>query len=107
MQKYGLDETSTVDWIRESVALTHMPVQPDYYFRCRVESSFPACKAFKAATLQSEDKAAKYFRRMMEAFGLECLPGTDDTLVKLGAEVGLDKDRLRKEMHSPEVEEAF
>src|SRR3989442_13564495 len=44
---------------------------------------------------------------MMEAFGLECLPATDDTLVKLGGEVGLDKDRLRKEMHSDAVEEAF
>jgi len=107
MEEYGVDERSTVDWIRESVALTHMPVQPDYYFRCRVESSFPACKAFIAAKLQSEDKAAKYFRGMMEAFGLECLPATDDTLVKLGGEIGLDKDRLRKEMHSDAVEEAF
>src|SRR3989442_13202965 len=44
---------------------------------------------------------------MMEAWGLECLPATDDTLVKVGAEVGLDKDRLRKEMHSDAVEEAF
>src|SRR2546428_40127 len=107
MVEYGVDERGTVDWILESVALTRMPVRPDYYFRCRVESSFPACKAFKAAQLQSEDKATKYFRRMMEGFGLECLSATDDTLVKLGAEVGLDKDRLRKEMHSDAVEEAF
>jgi len=107
MEENGVDERGTVDWILESVALTHMPVQPDYYFRCKVESSFPACKAFKAATLQSEDKATKYFRRMMEAFGLESLPATDDTLVKLGADAGLDKDRLRKEMHSDAVEEAF
>src|SRR3989442_7311497 len=107
MEENGVDERGTVDWILESVALTHMAVQPDYYFRCKVESSFPACKAFKAATLQSEDKATKYFRRMMEAFGLECLPAKDDTLVELGADVGLDKDRLRKEMHSDAVEEAF
>ena len=107
MEENGVDERGTIDWILESVALTHMPVQPDYYFRCKVESSFPACKAFTAAKLQSRDEATKYFRRMMEAFGLECLPATEDTLVKLGAEVGLDKDRLRKEMHSPEVEEAF
>src|SRR5438046_974333 len=107
MEKNGVDERGTVDWILESVALTHMPVQGDYYFRCQVESSFPACKAFTAAKLQSGDKATKYFRRMMEAFGLECLPATEDTLVKLGGEVGLDKERLRKEMHSPDVEEAF
>src|SRR2546430_12586823 len=107
MEKTGVDQRGTIDWILESVALTHMPVQPDYYFQCQAESSFPACKAFKAATLQSEDKATKYFRRMMEAFGLECLPATDDTLVKLGADAGLDKDRLRKDMHSPAVGEAF
>src|SRR3989441_12189852 len=84
-----------------------MLVHPDYYFRCQVKSWFPACLALKAARLQSEEKATKSFRRMMEAFGLECLPATDDTLVKLGGEVGLDKDRLRKEMHSDAVEEAF
>jgi len=97
MEENGVDERGTIDWILESVALTHMPVQPDYYFRCKVESSFPACKAFTAAKLQPGDKATKYFRRMMEAFGLECLPATEDTLVKLGGEVGLDKDRLRKD----------
>src|SRR3989442_13985087 len=103
MQEAGAAERGAVAWIPESVALPHRPVQPDYYFRCQGESPFPACKAFKAATLQSEDKAAKSSRRMMEAFGLECLPATDDTLVKLGGEVGLDKDRLRKEMHSDAV----
>src|SRR5207249_603239 len=107
MEENGVDERGTIDWILESVALTHMPVQPDYYFRCKVESSFPACKAFTAAKLQPGDKATKYFRRMMEAFGLECLPATEDTLVKLGGEVGLDKDRLRKDMRSDAVEEAF
>src|SRR6267143_496161 len=105
--KMGGEFESRKGWMDESVALTQMPVQPDYYFRCQVESSFPACKAFKAAGLQSEDKAVRYFRRMMEAYGLECLPATDDTLVKLGGDVGLDKDGLRKDMHSDAVEEAF
>src|SRR2546422_10604324 len=44
---------------------------------------------------------------MMDASGLEPPPATDDTLVKLGADAGLDKDRLRKEMNSDAVEEAF
>src|SRR5207247_9634817 len=42
MREYGVDERSTVDWIRESVAMTNMPLQPDYYFRTRVRSSYPA-----------------------------------------------------------------
>jgi len=107
MRENGVDERGTADWILESVALMNMPVRPDYYFRSKVESSFPACRAFKAAELQSRELAAKYFRRMMEAFGLECLPATDETLVKLGAEVGLDKERLRKDTHSDAVEDAF
>src|SRR3989449_10472335 len=44
---------------------------------------------------------------MMDASGGVFLPATDDTPVKLGGEVGLEKDRLRKEMHSDAVEEAF
>src|SRR5438445_5575284 len=107
MRENGVDERGTADWILESVALMNMPVRPDYYFRSKVESSFPACRAFKAAELQSRELAAKYFRRMVEAFGLECLPATDETLVKLGAEVGLDKERLRKDTHSDAVEDAF
>jgi len=107
MRENGVDERGTVDWILESIALIKMPVRPDYYFRSKVESSFPACRAFKAAELQSRELAAKYFRRMMEAFGLECLPATEDTLVKLAAEVGLDKDRFRKEIHSDAVKDAF
>src|SRR3989475_12859462 len=44
---------------------------------------------------------------MTQPWGLASRPATDDTLVKLGADAGLDKDRLRKEMHSDAVEEAF
>ncbi|TLZ67193.1 MAG: methyltransferase domain-containing protein [Methanobacteriota archaeon] len=107
MREYGVDERSTVDWIVESVAMTNMPLQPDYYRRTGVQSSFPACRAFKAAQIQSEDLAARYFRRMMEAFALECRPGKDETLLLLAAEVGLDAERLRRDMDSKRVQEAF
>ena len=107
MQEYGVDDRTTVDWIRESIALMKMPVRPDYYFRTGVTSSYPACAAFKAAQRQSEELAARYFRRMLEAFALECRPATDEELVRLASEVGLDGGLLKTDMRSEEVERAF
>ncbi len=107
MREYGVDEHTTLDWIRDSIELTKMPVRPDYYFRTAVNSSFPACMAFKAAEVQSEEKAARFFRRMMEAFGLECRPATQEELVRLAGEVGLDGTRLTKDMRSEAVAKAF
>jgi SAM-dependent methyltransferase/predicted DsbA family dithiol-disulfide isomerase len=107
MREYGQDEHTTLDWVRESVDLTKMPVRPDYYFRTGVKSSYPACRAFKAAQLQSEERAARYFRRMIEAFALECRPATDEELVRLATEARLDADRLRRDIVSEEVSKAF
>ena len=52
MKEYAVDERTTVDWIREAVDLMKMPLRPDYYLRTGVASSYPACRAFKAAQLQ-------------------------------------------------------
>ena len=107
MSEYGVDEGTTVDWVRESIELTKMPVRPDYYRRTGVKSSYPACRAFKAAQLQSDTLAARYLRRMMEAFGLECRPATDDELVRLGIEAGLDGRRLKDDFRSETVSTAL
>ncbi|TLZ60617.1 MAG: methyltransferase domain-containing protein [Methanobacteriota archaeon] len=107
MKEYEVDEQSTLHWIHESVEMTRMPVQPDYLWQAKVSSTYPSCLAFKAAQRQSETKADRYFRRMMEAFQVECLPATDDTYVALAKEVGLDGERLRKDMKSKEVQTAF
>jgi len=107
MQEYGVDERTTVDWIRESIDVMKMPVRPDYYLRTGVTSSFPACRAFKAAQRQSEELAARYFRRMLEAFALECRPASDEELVGLASEVGLDGGLLQTDMNSEEVGRAF
>jgi len=107
MEEYGVDQRTTVDWIRESIELTNMPVQPDYYSRTGVTSSYPACRAFKAAQLQSEELAARYLRRMMEAYALECRPATDDELIRLAEEVRLVGSRVRKDSHSGVVAKAF
>ena len=107
MDEYSVDERTTLDWIRESIELTNMPVRPDYYLRTGVTSSYPACRAFKAAQLQSEGLAARYLRRMMEAFGLECRPASDDELIRLAEEVGLNGRQVKKDLHSEAVAKAF
>jgi SAM-dependent methyltransferase/predicted DsbA family dithiol-disulfide isomerase len=107
MQEYGVDERTIKDWVRESIDLMKMPLRPDYYLRTGVESSYPACRAFKAAQRQSEELAARYFRRMMEGFALECGPATDEELIRLAEEVGLDARRLSQDMASDDVARSF
>lgn len=107
MEEYGVDEASAVDWIRESVGMTRNPLDPEYLRKSQVRSTYPACRAFKAAGLQDRGKAERYLRRMMEAFQVRAEPGTEENLLKVAEEVGLDIDRLAKDLRSREVEAAF
>src|SRR5207249_11868384 len=100
------DEASAVEWIRESVALFKNALDPEYLRKSGVQSTYPACLAFKAAQRQDEHRAEKFFRRMMEAFQIQAASGTEETLLRLGRAVGLDRARLAKDLHSPEVEAA-
>ena len=105
MKEYGVDEASTVDWVRESVDLHHMPLDPGYILR--TPSTYPACLAFKAAERQDRTKAERYLRRMMEAFMLEGRDGSPADLARLAEEVGLDPERVVRDMASKEIEAAF
>jgi len=107
MKEYGVDERTTVDWIRESIELTRNPLDPEYLRKSGVRSTYPACRAFKAAELQDRSKARVYFRRMMEAFQVRAAPGTEEELIRLAAESGLDSKRLAVDLQSKEVKEAF
>src|SRR5438876_8815256 len=44
---------------------------------------------------------------MMEAFGLECRPASDDELIRLAEEVGLNGSQVKKDLHSEAVAKAF
>ena len=107
MHEYGVDETTTVDWIRESLELTRNPVDPEFVRKTGVKSSHPACRAFKAAQLQDRGKADRYFRRMMEAFQVRAEPATEETLLRAARDVGLDPARLRRDLGSPETQKAL
>src|SRR5437773_883238 len=71
MKEYAVDEASAVEWIRESVALFKNALDPEYLRKSGVQSTYPACLAFKAAQRQDEHRAEKFFRRMMEAFQIK------------------------------------
>lgn len=105
MHEYGVDEHSTVDWVAQSMRMTGMPVDPAYILR--IPSTYPGCRAFKAAELQDRGKAERYLRRMMEAFMLEGLECSPETIARLASEVGLDGDRVIREYASPRVHAAF
>src|SRR5437667_339943 len=107
MKEYAVDEASTVDWIRESMALFKNALDPEYLRKSGVRSTYPACLAFKAAQRQDEHKAEKFFRRMMEVFQVQAASGTEETLLRIGRSVGLDRARLAKDLHTEEVEAAF
>jgi ubiquinone/menaquinone biosynthesis C-methylase UbiE/predicted DsbA family dithiol-disulfide isomerase len=98
MHAYGVDETSTATWTRESMDITGNPVDPEFIRKTGVKSSYPTCRAFKAAERQDRRLAHRYFRRMMEAFQVRARPATEATLVDLAEDVGLDGAKLRSDM---------
>jgi len=105
--QYDVNDQTTVDWVRESVALTRNPVDLEYMAKSGVKSTFPSCIAFKAAELQDPRRAERFLRRMMESFQVQATPWSDDNAARIAASVGLDAQRLRTDLHSKEAEAAF
>ena len=87
-----------------------MPVDVEVFSDIRddVFSTYPACVAFEAATLQNEDLGKCYLRRLREAAAAErsAIQHTD-VQVALAAEVGLDRERFVASIHTGQAEQAF
>lgn len=107
LREYGVDERSAVDWIKDSNAMTRNPVDPEYLNKSGVQSTYPACLAFKAAQLQGERKAHTYFRRLMEVHQVQAARWGRETLLEIARTVGLDADRLSQDLDTQQVEAAF
>lgn len=108
LAKYGQDEGTLPAWVADCMTLTGMPILTDYLGRSAVTSTFPACRAFLAAGLQSREKADSFLRLLLEA---SCVRGqnvSDDSIIAdTAAKVGLDRERLLREMRSGAVEKLF
>ncbi len=87
-----------------------MPVDVQVFFDIKddVFSTYPACIAFKAAQLQSEEMGKRYLRRLREAAAAERLAiQRSDVQVKLAEEVGLDRDKFLESIQNGKAENVF
>ncbi len=87
-----------------------MPVDVEVYFDIKddVFSTYPACIAFEAAKLQSEDMAKLYLRRLREAAAAERLAiQHSDVQMALADEIGLDHDSFLVSIQNGKAENAF
>lgn len=87
-----------------------MPVDEQIYFDIKddVFSTYPACIAFKAAQLQSEEMGKCYLRRLREGAAVERLViQRFEVQVQLAEEIGLDINRFSEDLKNGTAEKSF
>ncbi|RKZ39399.1 MAG: hypothetical protein DRQ49_11575, partial [Gammaproteobacteria bacterium] len=87
-----------------------MPVDVEVYYDIKddVFSTYPACIAFEAAKLQSEEMGKLYLRRLREAAAAERMAiQHSDVQVALADEIGLNRDIFLENIQSKKAENAF
>ena len=103
-----VDDAALKAWVEESSTMTGMPGDSEYYLKSGVRTTWPACVAFKAAQLQGEEVADKFLRRLMEVIALESKDvSNEETLMRIGKEVGLDTARLERDIKSGKARALF
>jgi hypothetical protein len=108
-REYGPDdyEPMTQHWLEASDE-TGMPTDPLAWAEAPLASTYPACKAVKAAQEQGRVAAYRYLRALRE--GIVCRRrklDTTEALVEEARTVGLDADRFRRDLASNAIAEAF
>ncbi len=102
------DDKALKNWISESNLITGTPADPEYYIKTKVKSTWPACIAVKAAQMQGEEIAERFYRRLMEGNLLESKNGSEEEVyMTVAKDVGLNTDRLRKDIKSGKARELF
>ncbi len=103
-----VDDEALLAWVNNSVSLTKMPVDPEYILKTKVESTWPACLAVKAAELQGEELSDRFLRRLMETIQVEAKNGCkEEVYLPIAEEVGLNISQLKKDAKSKRVMELF
>ncbi len=88
----------------------NMPVDVEVYYDIKddIFSTYPACIAFEAAKLQSEEMGKLYLRRLREAASAERMAiQHSDVQVALADEIGLNRDIFLETIQSQKAENAF
>ncbi len=106
---YGpADHDSMVRHWLEASDESGMPTDPLAWFETPLSSTYPACRAVKAAQEQGRDAAYRYLRALRE--GIVCHRrklDTEELLVGEARTVGLDVERFRHDLSSDAIAEAF
>jgi putative protein-disulfide isomerase len=108
-REYGPDDCGpmTQHWLEASDE-TGMPTDPLAWAEAPLASTYPACKAVKAAQEQGRAAAYRYLRALRE--GIVCRRrklDTTEALVEEARAVDLDADRFRRDLASNAIAEAF
>lgn len=106
-RNYRVDDQGTSEWIDKAAKTSGNPQNPHYMVQTEVRTSYPSCRAVKAAEKQDAHKAERYFRRLMEIFQIEARAATDENLLQAAADVGLDRDALAADMGTGDIDDAF
>ncbi len=98
--KYGVeDDKALMEWIEESDQTMRNPFNVNYALQCAMKSTDKACVAFKAAQLQGEEHALKFYRKLMEAIQIRAEDGSSaDILKRIAEKSGLDLKRFSKDL---------
>src|SRR5882757_6988693 len=94
-------------WL-EDAAAGGMPCDPRIWTTNPLESTYPACKAVKAAAEQGRDAEYRYLRVLRE--GIMCeLRKLDElgSLTDAALRAGIDRERFEADLRSPAITEAF
>ena len=97
----------TTQWL-EDAAAGGMPCDPRIWTKNPLDSTYPACRAVKAATEQGPEAAYRYLRGLREGIMCELRKLDDDaSLIEAAGRAGLDGDRFAADLRSSASEEAF
>jgi predicted DsbA family dithiol-disulfide isomerase len=94
-------------WLEDADA-GGMPCDPRIWTKNPLDSTYPACRAAKAAAEQGPEAAYRYLRTLREGIMCELRKLDDDeSLIEAAGRAALDTERFEADLRSPTSEEAF
>jgi predicted DsbA family dithiol-disulfide isomerase len=94
-------------WL-EDAAAGGMPCDPRIWTKNPLDSTYPACRAAKAAAEQGPEAAYRYLRALREGIMCELRKLDDDeSLIDAAGRAGIDRRRFEADLRSPASSEAF
>jgi hypothetical protein len=94
-------------WL-EDAAASRMPCDPRIWTKNPLDSTYPACRAAKAAAEQGPDAAYRYLRTLREGIMCEVRKLDDDeSLIDAAERAGIDRARFATDLRSDASAEAF